>query len=131
MHTNPNKYQVEKCPALPGWDLISSCNLRVEWKLSNLDGLKFHPGQLGSCNHHLRGIKTAGIVLLFYINEHCLERRSLRTLHFSLKLDMKLLLWNRSGITGILLLFNVFFSKDHWHLELVLTEDSFWGTFLW
>ena len=28
--TNLNKNQVENCPALPGWNLISLCNRRVK-----------------------------------------------------------------------------------------------------
>ena len=50
--TNLNKCQVENCPALPGRNLISTCNRRVR-SPSQLDGVKFHPSKPGSCNHHL------------------------------------------------------------------------------
>ena len=47
--TNLNKCQVENCLALPGRNLISTCNRGVKSV-----GLKFHPGKPGSCNPHLR-----------------------------------------------------------------------------
>ena len=40
----------------------------------------------------VRSVKTEGIVLLFCINEHCLEKYSLKSLLFSLKLYINLLL---------------------------------------
>ena len=42
---------------------------------------------------------------------------------------MKLLFWNRGGITGILS-FNILFSKDQYHIKLVQIEDNFWGNLL-
>ena len=51
LHTNRNKCQVEKCPALSRWNLISTCNCRVRSVLAGWG--KFHPSKLGSCNHHL------------------------------------------------------------------------------
>ena len=46
------KYQVENCPTLPWWNLISTCNRRVK-SLSAGRG-EIHPGKPGSCNHYLR-----------------------------------------------------------------------------
>ena len=51
------------------------------------------------------GVKTEGIVLLFCINEHCPEKCSLKS---SLKLEMKVLVWNRGRIAGTFLSFNIF-----------------------
>ena len=60
LHTILNKCQVENCPALPGRNLISTCNRRDD--LFRLDGVKFHPGKPRSYNHHLNlnDWRTAG-----------------------------------------------------------------------
>ena len=45
------------------WKPVPSCrdekwfpHVIVGWNLSKLDGLKFHPGKTGSCNHHLNAM---------------------------------------------------------------------------
>ena len=58
MHANLIKYQVENCLALPGQNLISTCNRRV--KSVSAGWVEIHPGKPGSCNHHL--ILTIGII---------------------------------------------------------------------
>ena len=54
-YTNLNKYEVENCPPLLRWSLISSCNPRVKSV-----GCQFHPGKLRSCNHHLIQVNSLG-----------------------------------------------------------------------
>ena len=52
---------MENCPALPGRNLISTCNCRV--KSVSVGWIKISSRQTGSCNHHLSHFKIIRCVV--------------------------------------------------------------------
>ena len=56
------------------------------WNLSRLDGLKFHPGKPGSCNHHLRGHNSKKQLHIFSFNSFSeAAARSLKNIEIHLE----------------------------------------------
>ena len=73
LHTNLNKCQVENCPALPGRNLISTCNRRVRSVPAGQGEISSQ--QTRSCNHHLRYLNECWIHLCIYWEVNVLSYR--------------------------------------------------------